>query len=172
MRERNSTTGRRWRHCSGALALALTVVVVACSDDSGSSPEAGLSADAVITYEFRDSSVPPEYHRSYTLTVRRDEVHVVVDSYGDVIGETTEPLPEDVWDGLVAGFDDVATIESVDSDCTGGTGRALRVTEGDEVVVDFSLSPCQGEGEAEADEVDSYVEPVIDTIPAWDRLFE
>ena len=34
-----------------------------------------------ITYHFGDASVPPEYHRSYTITVAPDKIDMVVDSY-------------------------------------------------------------------------------------------
>jgi hypothetical protein len=38
-----------------------------------------------ITYHFGDASVPPNYHRSYTITVTADSVKIVVDSYGNYI---------------------------------------------------------------------------------------
>ena len=36
-----------------------------------------------IIYRFGDASVPPDYHRSYTITVTAGGVRIVVDSYGD-----------------------------------------------------------------------------------------
>lgn len=43
----------------------------------------------VVRYHYRDSSVPPEHHRSYTVTVTPDEAHIGVDSYGDVLHDET-----------------------------------------------------------------------------------
>jgi hypothetical protein len=57
-----------------------------------------------VTLRFRDSSVPPEYHRSYVLTVSEGQVHVVVDSYGDVLHDVTKPLPNDDWAKFVHGL--------------------------------------------------------------------
>ena len=41
-----------------------------------------LPADATVSYTFRDSSVPPPYHRSYVITFNRDRARIVVDRYG------------------------------------------------------------------------------------------
>lgn len=174
MTEWTSITGGPRRSLASLLVVGLSIGAVACGDDSGGDPAAtSLSDDAVIEYQFQDASVEPESHRSYTLTIQRDEVHAVVDSYGDVIGETSEPLPEEVWDGLVDGYGDVASISSVDSDCDGGTGRSITVTEADEVLVHASLSPCDDpEGEEMVEQLDAYVDPVIAAIPDWDSLFE
>jgi hypothetical protein len=46
---------------------------------------------------FNDSSVPPEYHRRYTLTADAESAQLVVDSYGDVLHDVTEPNEGDRW---------------------------------------------------------------------------
>ena len=61
--------------------------------DPRSRRSAGLPDDATVTYAFTDSSVPPQYHRSVTLTVTRDEAHIVVDSYGDVLADERVATP-------------------------------------------------------------------------------
>ncbi|MEM9485877.1 MAG: hypothetical protein AAGA83_19550 [Cyanobacteria bacterium P01_F01_bin.116] len=45
-----------------------------------------------IVYRFRDASIPPRYHRSYTISVTANEANVVVDSYGTQLNETTVQL--------------------------------------------------------------------------------
>ena len=45
-----------------------------------------------------DASVPPQYHRSVTLTVTREDAHIVIDSYGDVLADERVPTPPAVWD--------------------------------------------------------------------------
>lgn len=172
--------------------LGALVAASGCGDDSSGenrnttdsteSPEDsppdfdGLSEDAVITYEYQDSSVPPEYHRSYSLTISHAEVEVVVDSYGDVIGETTAPIPVDVWDGLSTGAAEVVSLEPDDIDqegCSGGTGRSLVIEDGGETLMDLEIYLCAGDANAaQAEVIDGYVEPVIDAIPDWDSLFE
>jgi hypothetical protein len=47
-----------------------------------------------LVYRFIDSSVPPEYHRSYTIAAAPEKVNVMVDSYGDILAEYDFPLSE------------------------------------------------------------------------------
>lgn len=150
------------------LLVVAGVVGAGCSDSDG---DVSVSDDAVITYHFGDSSVPPEYHRSYTLTITKDQVHAVVDSYGDVVGETTEALPPRVWDQLVDGVDDVTSIDAdaIDSGCTGGTSRDLTIKDAGAEVVAVDLEVCNG-NDTQSDQLDAYVEPVIGAIPDWEEI--
>jgi hypothetical protein len=154
-------------------ALTLVALAVGCGDDD-SGDDVTLSDDAVIEYHFGDSSVPPEVHRSYTLTIDRTEVHAVVDSYGDLIGEDTVPLPDEVWTGLADNLDAVTDLDVSDDDdgCSGGTSRELTITDGDDEVVDVAFSVCGGSNESAAGELDDYVAPVIDAFPDWESLFD
>ena len=70
-----------------AVVLSAALVLVAACGGSTDPATAGLPDDATVTYAFTDSSVPPQYHRSVTLTVTRDEAHIVIDSYGDVLAD-------------------------------------------------------------------------------------
>jgi hypothetical protein len=133
-----------------------------------------LSDEAQITYHYGDSSVPPEYHRSYTLTIGPTEVHAVVDSYGDVLQDVTADLPAEVWDNLVADAGTVAALgDEVDADdkgCAGGTSRSLEIVDGGETVVTESFGVCGGANEAPAQALDGYIQPVLDAIPDWSAL--
>lgn len=158
-------------------ALATTLVIVmaaaATAGCGGKDDETlTLGDDAQITYHFGDSSVPPEYHRSYTLTIDRTEVHTVIDSYGDVLGDVTTPLPEEVWDQLVAHVDEVSDLDpgGDDEGCAGGTSRSLQVSDSGDTVVDVSFGVCGGDNGGAATAVDTFVQPVIDVIPDWDTL--
>jgi len=160
-----------------ALVLAsvgLVGVAAACGDDDGADDDDGdvtLSDEASITYEFGDASVPPEFHRSYTLTIDATEVRAVVDSYGDVIEDVTAPLPADVWAGLAADGGTVADLDvEDDGGCDGGTSRSLEITDRGETLADSSFSVCGGANEAPAEVVDAYVQPVLDAIPDWEAL--
>lgn len=48
-----------------------------------------------IIYRFRDASVPPQYHRSYTISVIPSEATVVVSSYSKRLNECTIELSPD-----------------------------------------------------------------------------
>lgn len=100
-----------------------------------------------ITYKFKDSSVPPEYHRSYTIDVTKTEAKIVVDSYGNVInnaeiklknGQFTEIL-EAIKSGKITIYS--GNIES-DGGCSGGTSEYLKVLENQSVIIDGNVYNC------------------------------
>lgn len=150
----------------------MTMGLVACGDDDNS-VVAEIGDQAVIEYHYGDSSVEPQYHRSYTLTVSSDEVHIVVDSYGDVLHDTTAPVPAEVWTELVENGGELAAIDpDGDDSCDGGTSRSMTVTGGGEAVYDVSFGVCGGVNRDAADRLDAYVAPVIEAIPDWETLVD
>jgi hypothetical protein len=54
-----------------------------------------------IVYRFGDASVPPQYHRSYTITVTAGQARVVVDSYGDVLAEKAYEITRKEFEDIV-----------------------------------------------------------------------
>jgi hypothetical protein len=178
----------RTRPVHVVVGLALVVAAVGglagCGGDDDTEDDANaddtvdgieLSDEAQITYHYGDSSVPPEFHRSYTLTIGATEVHAVVDSYGDVLGDVTVDLPAEVWDGLVADAGSVAALDADERDgegegCAGGTSRDLEIVDGGATVVARSFPVCGGANEAPAQALDAYVQPVLDAIPDWSAL--
>ncbi len=50
-----------------------------------------------IRYRFVDASVPPDYHRSYTVTASENDWHFTVDSYGKIISDSTQKMTEEWW---------------------------------------------------------------------------
>lgn len=122
----------------------------------------------VVRYHFGDSSVPPEHHRSYTVTVSKTKARIVVDSYGDVLHRATEPIDEQTWAGLVgdvsAMLEDGGEYDSEEG-CAGGTSRGLEATNPDsgEEYLQISVDLCGGdeEGAQIADDVDSAIAPVL-----------
>ncbi len=86
-----------------------------------------------LIYRFHDSSVPPKYHRSYTITVNHSEITKVVDSYGDVISTTTNPIEDGAFDLIKKKFTKAGIkkcesdngANAVDDGCTGGTGESI-----------------------------------------------
>jgi hypothetical protein len=165
---------RSWLEARGlpvALALVLATGLGGCGDDDSSSDQLTLSDDAVIDYRYDDASVPPEHHRSYTLTIQWDEVHVVVDSYGDVLHDTTAPLPPEVWQGLATEVTGIAGLDVDEVDgCSGGTNRSVTVTDGDDTIVDLDVPVCGDSNTETADRIDAYLQPVRDAIADWDAL--
>lgn len=117
-----------------------------------------------VEAHFRDSSVPPEYHRSWTLTLDREQVHLVVDSYGDTIAEETVAMPAGPWaefvEELPDALQDLDEPESVERGCTGGTGMTLDATEAGSDDAHLDIDNCNTPGnQAISDDVIELLEP-------------
>lgn len=169
-----------------ALCAAAAVVLAACGSDgagpdtvrsqqgtAGNDPATDVTTpatdvttpatDAAITtvvYEFHDASLPPEYHRSYTVTVTADSATVVVDSYGDVIAQDTQPIDAAAWQATTAAAAALAgTPSSESTGCTGGTADELTALDasGAEVVHVF-IDHC---GDPTAQDLSTVVATVL-----------
>ena len=141
-----------------ALVLPVTALVGCGSDESGGS----LVDDATeVTYHFYDSSVPPEYHRSYVVTATDGEVHIVVDSYGDVLHDETTSLDAATFDTVLEDIDGLESSEAEDDGCTGGTSSELIVTDADDsVLLSISTSSCGDDG-VDGEQLEQIVAPLL-----------
>lgn len=131
-----------------------------------------LPDDAVITYAFHDSSVPPQYHRSLTLTVTREESRIIVDSYGTVLADKTSSTPPDVWATLAENLPSIRhlSLESAAEGCVGGTAFDLTIESQGERQVDLSADSCSGtNADAEA-AVLTWLAPARELFPSMSDL--
>ena len=83
-----------------------------------------------FTYRYRDSSVPPEYHRSYTIGVTPERVYFSVDSYGTILLEDSFKLKGANYTSFVAAMQvlDIRKREEMTDDrCAGGTTDLLEL---------------------------------------------
>ncbi len=98
-----------------------------------------------IVYRFGDSSVPPPYHRSYTIKLTRDSVSKVVDSYGTIISETTLKSSEATFISVISLIEEleIKNCELDENDgCTGGTTEYLSLFKGGQKVFFGSVYHC------------------------------
>ncbi len=109
-------------------------------------------APTQIVFQFHDSSVPPQYHRSWTVTITPTSARKVVDSYGDVLSDATADLTAAQYAEIVAALDksglavvveDAATV-TAHGGCTGGTGHSLALTAADGTVTTGHVDHCGG----------------------------
>jgi len=82
-----------------------------------------------FNYEFTDSSVPPPFHRSYTIAVDKDSVQLIVDSYGETLAQKEYPMPENglemIKTALLKHKINKAFKERKSKGCTGGTTEEI-----------------------------------------------
>ena len=106
--------------------------------------------DGAITrleYRFIDASVPPQYHRSFTISVTRSEVRRVTDSYGEILSDTAHPSTDEAFERALASYKAAQFSQGADSEtpCTGGTSEVVRALSGDQTVFSASVSRCGGD---------------------------
>ena len=53
-----------------------------------------------IQYHFQDSSVPPPYHRSYSIWVTSSEARVEVSDYNKVLAKSSAEISQEQWEKL------------------------------------------------------------------------
>lgn len=139
-----------------AAILAVALAAVGCAngaDDSaagdapgGDAPGGDAAAPGTtISVGFQDSSVAPEFHRSWTLEVSEEQILLVVDSYGDEVAREQTATPPRVWKkfrrDLAASLKEIP--EPVTAEiCPGGTGLGLDVegTGSDELDVSYDVA--------------------------------
>ena len=89
--------------------------------------------DITISYGFQDASVPPDSHRSYTIILTNENYRFLVDSYGEIIKDTTIIL-SDQKERVQQALDafkkyKIKNIKnrSEDVGCTGGNGESIEI---------------------------------------------
>jgi len=82
-----------------------------------------------FTYRFTDSSVPPPFHRSYTIAADKDSVRLTVDSYGETLAHKEYPMPENglgmIGSALLKHKINKRSKGKEGNGCTGGTTESI-----------------------------------------------
>ena len=117
-----------------------------------------------IIYYFHDSSVPPPYHRSYTITVEENSGKVEVDSYGDLIAKDDFKLTDGEFANLINEINsaDISGCNPKKPEpCSGATADSFEIYEGEKLVLDVYLDHCgDGEFPSSCGEIRSIIEKV------------
>ena len=104
-----------------------------------------MNADKII-YRFKDSSVPPQYHRSYEIAVTKNEARIVVDSYGDILSKDVVKLKDEQFAEVLETIKQakIAHISdtSDDGSCSGGTSEYIDISDGKKKIIDGNVYHC------------------------------
>ena len=137
-------------HALNTLA-GLLLTTLGCSvAQAGSSPIDGKvwTQTDKIEYYFADSSTPPDYHRSYSLTVTKTEARIVVDSYGTTLLDKTYKLKKGQWAKAVEALkklDIQSKKKGKAAPCSGGTTESFYLYAGSESLFRGYLDNCADE---------------------------
>lgn len=128
-----------------------------------------------IVYHYGDASVPPDCHRSYTITVTAETAWVVVDSYGDVLAEKEYPVAAGQFDALANAFERCGIRRTElgfdDEGATGGTTETLSWSDGDGECFKATVYHCGGRDAGDlGGDVETFAAAVRALIPDLDKL--
>lgn len=126
--------------------LLFAILLLGCK-----SPELTSSSDTTtidqLIYKFHDSSVPPQYHRSYVITITSETIKKRVHSYGETISEDEHECTPEEFNAVLAAFKK-AKIKNCklpeDRGCSGGTGVSVITSKAGEAVFQGYRSDCGG----------------------------
>ena len=120
---------RKPRYYLFALFLIFSLTFNACKSLISNNHMENYKNLSQLIYQYGDSSMPPPYHRSYTIVVNKDSVELTVDSYGDILAQKKYKMPEDGLQQLEVALakNNIALKKKNEDDmgCTGGTTKSL-----------------------------------------------
>ena len=156
------------------LFMLLTVIAVSCNADGKDNMTNATIQE--ITYHFGDASVPPEYHRSYTVTVTTDRIRIVVDSYGEILTnkgyEITNKQFNDIRDSLKRNKIRNCTLTD-DEGCTGGTSERISFSDGENEIFSGSVYHCGGKDTGNlCGDITSFAADVKNLVPNLEKLLQ
>ena len=100
-----------------------------------------------IVYHFGDASVPPQYHRSYTITVVSDTAQIVVDSYGDILAEKKYEITQAQFDSVIVALEknNIKNCKpKKNKGCTGGTSENISYSDSTKELFTGYVYHCGG----------------------------
>ena len=101
-----------------------------------------------IIYQYGDASVPPRYHRSYTISLTPDSVEIVVDSYGSIISEKKYSVTESKFEKIVVSLNnnEIKNCQKKENKgCTGGTSEHISYFSSTEELFSGYVYHCGGD---------------------------
>lgn len=100
-----------------------------------------------IVYRFGDSSVPPRFHRSYTIVVTKNKAKIEVDSYGDIVNNCEIEITENQFIEIIEKIKsaEISNCSKVKNPgCSGGTSESLKLDIGDKNIFQGRVYHCGG----------------------------
>jgi len=156
------------------LRLFMFIAVIAVSCNVYGENNMTNAAIQEITYHFGDASIPPEYHRSYTVTVTTDKVRIVVDSYGDILAdkgyEITSKQFDDIRNSLKRNEIRNCSLGD-DEGCSGGTIERISFSDGKSEIFSGAVYHCGGKDTGNlCGDITSFADDVKNLVPNLDKL--
>lgn len=155
---------------SRILMILMVFGLVACEEYISLDPK----TVSEITYCFQDASVPPEYHRSYCITIYKAHGTIEVDSYGDLLVKEEFKLKGGEFESLVSIINE-AQLKVCDSNndptCSGSTSELISIKEGQQEVYHRYIDNCNGDyNSSECGDIIGVIEAIEAFVPQLESL--
>jgi hypothetical protein len=129
-----------------------------------------------IIYRFEDASVPPQYHRSYTITLSPQKLHIIIDSYGSVLAEKEYLIKStqfmDIVNSLTANRIRKQSFGD-DGGCSGGTAEMLSCWDETREIFSASVYHCGGKDFGNlSGNIKDLVSAIKKLVPDLDKLLK
>ena len=130
-----------------AMTYWILLITIGCATTSVK-PEPQNDKITKLVYQYDDASVPPEYHRSYMISIDSEQIHLVVDSYGDVLKDTILKFDAERFEKLVNLYNQsklhYCSSKKESDGCSGGNGEQIHSYSNDETIFSASIYHCGG----------------------------
>ncbi|MBP9759725.1 hypothetical protein KBD45_08600 [Candidatus Dojkabacteria bacterium] len=127
-----------------------------------------------IEYSYGDSSVPPEYHRSFVVHITKEKITIKVDSYGDIINDKSFKLSDKDFKDILKAVNKInfkAKFPPL-TGCTGGVTRKL-ILQGEGELKCIDVYYCGNKPEqGKTKELDEAAEVIVSKIPNFQSLLK
>ena len=157
------------------LRLFILLIVITVSCNVAGEDNMTNAAIQEITYHFKDASVPPEYHRSFSVTVTTDKVRIVVDSYGDILADKEYEITNEQFDDIRNSLERNKIINCTlgdDEGCSGGTIERISFSDGENEIFSGAVYHCGGKDTGNlCGDITSFADDVKNLVPNLDKLF-
>lgn len=133
------------------LSLLFTAMfaINSCAKDEQTISKQDWDEITFLRYDFTDSSLPPEHHRSYYIGIDKDSIRVRIICYGDLLRREVFPSSQEILDKAKATLasQNIRKVKPKDEALIcGGTTDALAFFKGNEDKAFFSASIYGGVG--------------------------
>ena len=134
--------------------LSALLAFISCGGSGGKAPadvfETPVEINDTTRFEYRygDSSLPPDYHRSYTIAITDSMKSITIDSYGTVLLKRQYPNTPAEFQAFK---EELSTKgikkrkEKKSDPCDGGTSETIRMYNADEMFFNAYVYHCSGE---------------------------
>ena len=127
---------------------AVITIMAGDSDDEFHVSPTEWNKTSKVEYRYLDASTPPDYHRSYTISISEKTKEISIDSYRNILlsrqyTNTTESFL--AFKDALARKGIYKHAEIIDYGCSGGTSEYLRLYDGNNCYFDGYVYHCAGE---------------------------